>query len=53
MDNEFKITHSIKGKFKEKWDQHISDNNPFLKNFVLCFCLLCRERGMIGFKKEN
>ena len=35
MDNEFKITHSIKGKFKEKWDQHISDNNPFLKSSFL------------------
>ena len=35
MNNEFKITHSIKGEFKEKWDHHISDNNPFLKSSFL------------------
>ena len=35
MNSEFKITHSIKGEFKEKWDHHISDNNPFLKSSFL------------------
>ena len=35
MDIEFKITHSLKREFKEKWDDKISDFNPFLKSSFL------------------